>query len=91
MIIVAGSLGVDAEARDAYLDGCREVVATAREAPGCLDFALSPDLLERDRINVFERWESASALEAFRGAGPPGNQLAQLREINVSEYEVTAS
>ncbi len=71
MIVVAGSLRVDAEARD-----------------GCLDFALSPDLLEPDRINVFERWESASALEAFRGSGPPGDQLAELREIRVTEYEV---
>jgi quinol monooxygenase YgiN len=79
---------VDPEARDAYLDGCREVVAAAREAPGCLDFALSPDVLEPGRINVFERWESASALEAFRGSGPPDDQLAQIREINVSDYEV---
>ena len=87
MIIVAGSVIVGVEARDGYLDGCRDVVATARETPGCLDFALSPDLLEPDRINVFERWESASALEAFRGSGPPDDQLAQLHEINVSEYE----
>jgi len=87
VIIVAGSLRVDAESRDAYLDGCHEVVAAAREAPGCLDFALSPDPLEPDRINVFERWESASALEAFRGSGPPDDQLTQLHEINVSEYE----
>jgi quinol monooxygenase YgiN len=63
VIVVAGSVRVDAEARDAYLDGCREVVAAAREAPGCLDFALSADLLEPDRINVFERWESASLRE----------------------------
>jgi quinol monooxygenase YgiN len=88
VIIVAGSVRVDAEVRDAYLAGCREVVAAAREAPACLDFALSPDQLEPGRINVFERWESASALEAFRGSGPPDDQLAQLREINVSEYEV---
>jgi quinol monooxygenase YgiN len=91
VIVVAGSIQVDAEARDAYLDGCREVVAAARKAPGCLDFALSADLLEPDRINVFERWESASALEHFRGEGPPPDQLAELREIRVSEYNVTAS
>jgi quinol monooxygenase YgiN len=83
MIVVAGSLRVDAEARDGYLEGCREVVAAARDVPGCLDFALSPDLLEPDRINVFERWESTDALERFRGDGPPSNQLAELREIRV--------
>jgi quinol monooxygenase YgiN len=88
VIVVAGSLRVDAEARDGYLDGCREVVAAAREAPGCLDFAISADLLEPGRINVFERWESTEALERFRGEGPPGDQLAQLLEIRVSEYEI---
>jgi quinol monooxygenase YgiN len=89
VIIVAGSLRVDPGARDGYLDGCREVVAAARAAQGCLDYALSPDLLEAGRINVFERWESPEALERFRGAGPPSEQLAELREIHVGEYEVT--
>jgi quinol monooxygenase YgiN len=88
MIVVAGSLLVDPGARDAYLEGCREVVAAAREAEGCLDFALSPDLLEPGRINVLERWESAAALERFRGSGPPDDQLTQLLEIRVGEYEV---
>ena len=88
MIVVAGSLRVDAEARNGYLDSCREVVAAAREAPGCLDFAISADLLEPGRINVFERRESSEALERFRGSGPPGDQLAQLLEIRVSEYEI---
>jgi quinol monooxygenase YgiN len=91
VIIVAGSLDVDPSGREAYLDGCREVVGTARDTPGCLDFALSADLLDPGRINVFERWESAEALRRFRGSGPPEDQLAQLREIRVAEYEVGAS
>ena len=89
MIIVAGSLLVDPEAREDYLDGCRSVVETAREASGCLDFALSSDLVEPGRINVYERWDSAEALERFRGEGPPSEQLAELREIRVRDYEVT--
>ena len=90
MIIVAGSLDVEPSSRQAYLDGCREVVEMAREAPGCLDYALSADLLDPGRINVFEHWDSVEALTRFRGSGPPGNQLAQLREIRVAEYEVVA-
>lgn len=38
----------------------------ARAAPGCLDFAQSADPLDAGRINIFERWESAADLEAFR-------------------------
>jgi quinol monooxygenase YgiN len=88
VIVVAGSLSVEPSGREAYLDGCRDVVAAARQAAGCLDFALSADLLEPGRINVFERWESREALERFRGSGPSGDQLAELLEIDVSEYEV---
>ena len=77
MIIVAGSLIVDPPERDAYLDGCVAVVEAARRAPGCLDFALSPDLLDAARINVFERWETTGRLWSVRipdvtAPGPPG-------------------
>jgi quinol monooxygenase YgiN len=88
MIIVAGSLIVDPRDRDAYLDGCVAVVEAARAAPGCLDFALSPDLLDDERINVFERWECEDDLERFRGSGPDDAQRAVLRDVRVAEYTV---
>jgi quinol monooxygenase YgiN len=88
VIIVAGALIVDPDVRDAYLEGCTGVVEAARAAPGCLDFALSPDLLEPGRINVFERWSSDEDLQRFRGSGPDDAQLTALREIQVDEYVV---
>ena len=78
MVIVAGHVVVDPEQRDDYLSGCVEVVRQARRAPGCLDFSLSADLLEPGRINIFERWESAAAVEAFRGSGPSDEQGAAI-------------
>jgi quinol monooxygenase YgiN len=88
MIIVAGALIVDPPARAAYLAGCAPVVELARAAPGCLDFALSADLIDESRVNVYERWESADSLSRFRGSGPPADQLTELLEIRVGEYEV---
>jgi 3-oxoacyl-(acyl-carrier-protein) synthase len=32
--------------------------------------AAAPGAIEEDRINIFEQWESVSAVEAFRDAGP---------------------
>lgn len=90
MIIVAGHLVVDPAARAAYLVECEEVVRLARAADGCLDFALSPDLLDAGRINVHERWASASELHAFRGSGPSGEQRTAILDASVSEYDVTA-
>ncbi|MDT5210308.1 MAG: hypothetical protein QOF67_2723 [Mycobacterium sp.] len=88
MVIVAGHIVVDPEHRDDYLSGCVEVVRQARRAAGCLDFALSADLLDPGRVNIFERWESAAAVDAFRGNGPSDEQGAAIRAASVTEYDV---
>lgn len=88
MIIVAGHLIVEASARAEYLLGCGDVVERARRAPGCLDFALSPDILDPARICVFERWISQAAVDAFRGAGVGAQQGAAIRSAEVAEYDV---
>ena len=88
MIIVAGHLVVAPEQRDAYLEGCVSVVGQAREASGCLDFSLSADPVDEGRINVFERWETREAVEAFRGGGPSGEQGGRILAGKVAEYDV---
>jgi quinol monooxygenase YgiN len=88
MVIVAGHLSVAADRRDAYLSGCASVVAQARAAPGCLDFAITADLLDPERVNIFERWESQAAVEAFRGSGPSAGQSAAMLAASVAEYDV---
>ncbi len=88
MIIVSGSLQVAPQEREHYLQGCVEVVRLARAAPGCLDFALSPDLVDEGRINVLERWRSEEELAAFRGSGPSSDQQAALLSVDVQEHRV---
>ena len=88
MLIVAGHLVVDPQDRDDYLSGCVEVVRQARRATGCLDFSISADMLEPGRINVFERWESQAAVDAFRGSGPSDDQGAAIQAGSVAEYDV---
>jgi hypothetical protein len=46
MVIVAGYLVVEPRQRDSYLAGCKAVVRRARRTGGCLDFAISADLLD---------------------------------------------
>ncbi|SFP82560.1 Quinol monooxygenase YgiN [Amycolatopsis arida] len=91
MITVSGWVEVDPAERDGYLAGCRAVVEQARRAPGCLDFALSPDLLEPGRINVYERWDSDEHLERFRGSGPAPEQSAAIRDAQVARYRISAT
>jgi quinol monooxygenase YgiN len=88
MVIVAGHITVDPQQRESYLADCVGVVEQARSAAGCLDFAISADLLDSGRINVFERWESQAAVETFRGSGPSDEQGAAMLSASVAEYDV---
>ncbi|MBJ7464944.1 MAG: antibiotic biosynthesis monooxygenase [Mycolicibacterium sp.] len=88
MVIVAGHITVDPAQRETYLDGCVSVVAAARRAEGCLDFAIAADLVESGRINIFERWESQAAVEQFRGSGPSDEQGMALQSAAMAEYDV---
>ena len=88
MVIVAGHIVVEPDERAAYLAGCVAVVEQARRAPGCLDFSIAGDLVDPGRIDIFERWESQAAVEAFRGGGVSEEQGAAMLSASVAEYDV---
>ncbi|MFC9363271.1 putative quinol monooxygenase [Rhodococcus sp. NPDC057014] len=88
MVIVAGHITVEPDQREAYLAGCVSVVEQARGAAGCLDFAISADLIDPGRINIFERWGSQAAVDAFRSSGPSDEQGAAMLTASVAEYDV---
>ena len=53
MVIVAGHLIVEADQRESYRADSAQIVEQAHRAPGCLDFAIAADLLDRGRINIY--------------------------------------
>lgn len=91
MIIVSGWLRVNEGQRQRYLDGCRPVIEAARSAPGCLDFHLSADPLEDDRINIFESWEDVESVERFRDSGPSDEQQSAIVGAQVHQHHVARS
>ena len=88
MVIVTGWLRVAAEDRDRYLDGCRPVVDQARATPGCIDFSIGADLIDDQRINIVEQWESLEAVEAFRGVGTPDDQQELIIDAHVEQHTI---
>jgi quinol monooxygenase YgiN len=91
-IIVSGSLYVDPARRDAYLEARVPILAHAREAPGCLDFSLSADLLDAGRVNVYERWRSHDDLLAYRaGDGPELDDSIPVARADVELHHISAS
>ena len=88
MVIVAGHITVEPQQRAAYLADCVRVVEQAREVAGCLDFAITADLIDPGRVNIYERWATQAAVEAFRSGGPSDEQSAAMRSASVAEYDV---
>ena len=70
MVIVAGHIMVDPEQRESMVAGSMSIVEKARGTDGCLDFAMTADLLDPGRVNRFELWESQAAVKAFRKRAP---------------------
>jgi quinol monooxygenase YgiN len=64
------------------------VVEKARRADGCLDFAITADLLDPGRVNLFERWESQAAVKTFRSRAPRNKQGAAMLSASVAEYDI---
>jgi quinol monooxygenase YgiN len=89
ILIIAGHLIVQAADRDRFVADCAVAVRLAREADGCLDFAVSADSLDPRRVNVFERWRSRELLSAFRGSGPDDGTRGRIPDANIAEYLVT--
>ena len=88
MVIVAGHITVDPEQREAHLAGSTSIVEKARQADGCLDFAMTADLLDPSRLNLFERWESQDAVKAFRRRAPRHKHRAAMLSVSVAEYDI---
>ena len=83
MVIVAGQLLVDPEQREAYLATC-DLDLAHRQLDALR--TLGADLVDPARINIFERWESQDAVEAFRGDGVDDEQGSMIRGASVAEY-----
>jgi quinol monooxygenase YgiN len=89
-IIVAGKLTIKSGSRDEFVSKSREAMLLARKNKACEDFSVSPDPIDLDRVNIFEKWESRSALDAFRDSGPENDMFSLVKSFDVIEYEVVA-
>lgn len=87
-ILVAGSLIIKAGFRDTFVARSQPAIRLARSHEDCLDFAVSPDSLDVNRVNVFEKWRSRAALEAFRNTDPEDDLFSLVETFAVQEYEV---
>ena len=88
MIVVAGTMVVDADQHDAMVDAANLVSAATRQEDGCLSYEFFADLNDRSRFHVFEEWESLEALEAHRRTDHIRAFGVSLRECGITASEV---
>jgi quinol monooxygenase YgiN len=87
-IIVFGKIYVASGQRDRFIEKSIESIALARSTDGCLDFSVSPDPIDVNRVNIFEKWMSQEVLEAFRQSGPEDELFSLIESAEVSEHEL---
>jgi quinol monooxygenase YgiN len=90
-IVIAGWYTVDPSRRDEVVEHYRDLVRRARNAPGCLDFAISADPIDRSRINNCEYWESEEALNSWRSTAHPPDQITPILEIYIQKHVIEES
>ncbi|GGT03689.1 antibiotic biosynthesis monooxygenase [Planobispora rosea] len=90
MLIVAGTGYVDPDHRAALLEGLVPSLRRVRTAPGCLEYVVAADPIEPDRVNIYERWESQTHLDAHLAdvaqTAPP---MPGVRSVEVMRYEIS--
>ena len=89
MLIIAGMLRVSPSERDDYVSRSVPIVKAARSSEGCLEFSITADTVDEDRILIYERWETEGQLLAFRGNGPSDDQQHSILEADVKRYTIS--
>jgi len=91
MWIIADHEIVDAVERDAYVSAHADLVRRARQAPGCLDVAITADPVDPRRVYSYERWESWDAIEAWRAVAVAPETAVEVSSGAVMAYEIAAT
>ena len=87
MLIIAGHVDVQPDQRDDYLAAFADLVRRARRAPGCLDVAVTADVLDPGRIYVYERWESWTHLSAWREVASAPDVDIEVTDADIAMWD----
>ncbi|SFG61686.1 putative quinol monooxygenase [Neptunomonas qingdaonensis] len=87
-IIVAGKLTIKSNFRDEFIEKSRQAILLARNDDACDDFSVSPDPVDLNRVNIFEKWKTRQALDAFRESGPENDMFSLVESFDVTEYDI---
>ncbi len=87
-IIVAGKLKIKRGSRDEFIERSRKAISQARVLDACEDFSVSPDPIDENRVNIFEKWIARAPLDEFRNSDTDNDLFSLVESFDVHEYEI---
>ncbi len=95
-VVLAGSMPLQADARERGLAAFAAVAAASRREPGCQAYAVAVDLEDDLSVRLFEAWESPEALDAHLASEHFRSFAGTLGEVvggppTMVRYEVRSS
>lgn len=95
MLVIAGTISLDPEKRDAAIKAAVEMMEATRQEPGCISYTFSADLSEPGDFRIFEEWESQDALDAHFKAPHMAKFQGEMgafgvRGMKVQRYEIAS-
>lgn len=87
-VIVSGKLILKPDAREEFIEKSISAILFARQNEACEDFSVSPDPIDENRVNIFEKWTTRQALEAYRNTGPENEIFTLVDTFDIKEYDV---
>lgn len=88
MLIIAGYLLLAPSDRDLFVDGHLDLIQRARQAPGCLDLAISADPTDASRVNNYELWENEESLADWRKIANPPHLNIDFHGGHMAKYHI---
>ena len=64
MIIIAGTISVKPETREAAIEACLTMQKATQQEEGCISYRFHADLEDPNTLFLFEEWESQEHLSA---------------------------
>jgi quinol monooxygenase YgiN len=96
MLVIAGTISLDPEDRDAFLENAKAASAGTRTEEGNHEYVFSADGTDPGLVHLFELWDSEDRLPAHRdsehmGAFGAANKGLRFTGRDIMKYYVSDS
>lgn len=88
-ILIAGTIEIDADKRDAALAEAAALMAETRSQPGCVHYVWSADPTSATRVYVYENWDTTEDLAAHLAGTYYAQMLGLLGKYGVTDAVVS--